>query len=159
MDILTPIKATTAVVSVVALALIFAACGGPAASSTPPGSAPPAASAPLAAALDLGLDALVASIGEHDGKAVRVIGNLVAQDGVARLCGALLESYPPQCGGPSLKILGEIPADVVNRLDRTSDPGLAQVLWGTVLVTGTIDADAAGDPTLTITSIEIPPSA
>lgn len=31
-------------------------------------------------------------------------GFVVARDGVAKLCEALLESFPPQCGEPSLEI-------------------------------------------------------
>ncbi len=35
-----------------------------------------------------------------------VRGNLIVVDGVARLCEALLESHPPQCGGASLVVRG-----------------------------------------------------
>jgi hypothetical protein len=35
-----------------------------------------------------------------------VNGNLLAQDGEVRLCYALAESFPPQCGGPSLVVEG-----------------------------------------------------
>lgn len=36
-----------------------------------------------------------------------VRGTLVAlRGGPVRLCSAILESYPPQCGGPSLTVLG-----------------------------------------------------
>lgn len=37
---------------------------------------------------------------------VLVQGNLVYRDGQPRLCSAVLESYPPQCGEPSLAIEG-----------------------------------------------------
>lgn len=35
-----------------------------------------------------------------------VHGNLLVLDGQARLCSALAESFPPQCGGASLLITG-----------------------------------------------------
>jgi hypothetical protein len=35
-----------------------------------------------------------------------VNGNLLAQDGEVRLCSALAESFPPQCGGASLMVEG-----------------------------------------------------
>jgi hypothetical protein len=35
-----------------------------------------------------------------------VRGSLVAREGEARLCGVLLESFPPQCGEPSLRLEG-----------------------------------------------------
>lgn len=43
---------------------------------------------------------------------VRVSGNLLVQSGEARLCSALAESFPPQCGGASLVVTGLDPADV-----------------------------------------------
>lgn len=35
-----------------------------------------------------------------------VNGNVLAQGGEVRFCSALAESFPPQCGGPSLRIDG-----------------------------------------------------
>lgn len=35
-----------------------------------------------------------------------VNGNLLAEGGVVRLCSALAESFPPQCGGASLVVEG-----------------------------------------------------
>jgi hypothetical protein len=35
-----------------------------------------------------------------------VTGNILAQDGEVRLCSALAESFPPQCGGASLHVVG-----------------------------------------------------
>ncbi len=35
-----------------------------------------------------------------------VAGNLLAQDDEIRLCSALAESFPPQCGGASLHVAG-----------------------------------------------------
>lgn len=44
-----------------------------------------------------------------------VSGYVVAEGGRVRLCEALAESFPPQCGGPSLEVRG---------LDVASVPGL-----------------------------------
>jgi hypothetical protein len=44
-----------------------------------------------------------------------VTGNLLVADGGARLCSALAESFPPQCGEPSLRVAG---------LDLGTVPGL-----------------------------------
>jgi hypothetical protein len=41
-----------------------------------------------------------------------VRGALHAQGGDVRLCEALAESYPPQCGGPSLRVEGLSLSDV-----------------------------------------------
>jgi hypothetical protein len=38
------------------------------------------------------------------GEAVLVRGALIVSGGITRLCYAVLESYPPQCGGPSLVV-------------------------------------------------------
>ena len=37
---------------------------------------------------------------------ITVRGFLHVEDGTARICGAILESYPPQCGGPSVELVG-----------------------------------------------------
>ncbi len=66
---------------------------------------------------------------------VSVEGFLVAPEGgQARLCSALLESYPPQCGQPSIVIRG---ADLraIAGLTKTNDPSLAQVTWSDAPVT------------------------
>jgi len=41
-----------------------------------------------------------------------VSGNLLAEGGEVRLCSALAESFPPQCGGSSLVVEGLALADV-----------------------------------------------
>jgi len=58
-----------------------------------------------------------------------VKGYLVAPEGgPVRLCSALLESYPPQCGEPSLVVEG-LDLATVEGLAQTSEPDLAQVTW------------------------------
>ena len=39
-----------------------------------------------------------------------VRGYLIERNGELRLCEAILESYPPQCGEPSLRVEGAAPA-------------------------------------------------
>ena len=43
---------------------------------------------------------------DDSGGTVRVRGTLVAADVEVRLCAAILESHPPQCGQPSLVVRG-----------------------------------------------------
>jgi hypothetical protein len=144
-----------------ALAIIgiaLAACSGSVATGGAPASLPSAPSA--AAAIDPGPltdpDALVAAAADNDGQVVRVKGFLLGSDGVTRLCSVVLESYPPQCGGGTLTLLGEVPADVVAGLDRTTEPNLHQANWGWVEVTGTFQASGPdGAPTIAISEIRL----
>lgn len=46
------------------------------------------------------------------GERVRVTGNLLVAGDETRLCSALAESFPPQCGGPSLVVTGLEPEAV-----------------------------------------------
>ena len=50
-----------------------------------------------------------------DGETLLVRGHLVARGADVRLCSALAQSYPPQCGSPSLPVDG---------LDLSTVPGL-----------------------------------
>jgi hypothetical protein len=102
------------------IALVLAACGG---SSAP--------DAPLTVE-----EALAAGNGP-----ATVSGMIVAPEGEdVRLCSGLLESYPPQCGGPSLVVRG---ADLESLpgVTSTDDPALAQVTWtdGIVELAGTLE--------------------
>ena len=134
------------------LILILAACGsGPAS----PSGALPASAAPSPPATAIDTDALLGDAA-LDGQPVRVAGFFLASDGVAQLCSAVLESYPPQCGGSTVRITGEVPADVLDTLDSTTDPQLSQAIWGQVEVTGTFRANGAGGgPTIELTSIRV----
>ena len=126
------------------LVLSLAACGGAAAS-------PPPASVDPGPAIDT--DTLVADA-SRDGQPVRVTGFFLATGDTAVLCSLTLESYPPQCGGGTVRLTGEVPADVLAALDSTDDPTLAQATWGQVEVTGTYRASGPdGQPTLELTSI------
>lgn len=71
-----------------------------------------------------------------------VTGFLVAPDGqTVRLCSGVLESYPPQCGEPSIVVEG-LDLATVDGLTKTNDPSLAQVTWSErdITVSGTLDA-------------------
>jgi hypothetical protein len=135
-----------ALTSIAVLAAIVLAACTPA--STPSG-------APSAPAARLTVDALMVDPAALDGRSVTVAGYLLATDAGASMCSLLLESYPPQCGG-GLRVTGEIPGDVVAGLDKTSEPDLAQAMWGWVEVTGTFQATGSGGaPTIQISEIRL----
>ena len=141
------------------LSFVVTACAGTAASpptSQAPASPPTAPSAPGGdppAAIDV--DALLADATARDGQTVRVTGNFLADEGSAQLCALLMESYPPQCGG-GVRLTGEVPADVLDALETTSEPDLKKMWWGFVTVTGTFRASGAdGRPTLEIQQVEL----
>ncbi|MEX2424197.1 MAG: hypothetical protein WD990_09485 [Acidimicrobiia bacterium] len=74
---------------------------------------------PITPSTTLSVTELLA-VGSIDGPFV-VTGYLfVDADGHAVLCEAIAESYPPQCGGQSIDVAGDIPADV----DLTADQGV-----------------------------------
>lgn len=133
-------------------AIVLTGCSGPgrAASDAPASPAP----APSVAVFD-DPGALVAAVADVDGATVRVSGFLVATPDGAQLCGIVLESYPPQCGGPTLTVTGQVPQDVLDALDTTSEPDLARAWWGWVWVTGTVAAGSGGTPSIAISSIEV----
>lgn len=66
-----------------------------------------------------------------------VTGNLLVQGGEARLCSALAESFPPQCGGPSLLVDG-LDLDTVADLTTEGD-----VSWSDrpIVLEGIVDGD------------------
>ncbi len=66
-----------------------------------------------------------------------VTGNLLVEGGETRLCSALAESFPPQCGGPSLLVDGLDPDTVA---DLTSE---GEVSWTDhpIVLEGIVDGD------------------
>ena len=101
-------------------------------------------------------DALVAAAADRDGKTVHVKGFFLAADGKARLCSVVMESYPPQCGGGTVTLDGQVPAEVAAGLEKTSEPGLAQATWGWVDVIGTFEASGSdGTPTILVSEIRL----
>jgi hypothetical protein len=129
-------------------ALSLAACGvgGP--------SQPPATASDLPAVV-VDLDTLTADA-SMDGQVVTTQGMFIASGDTAQLCSVVMESYPPQCGG-GVRIVGEVPADVLAAMDSTkNEPDLAQATWGFVEVTGTYRASGAGGaPTIELGTIAL----
>jgi hypothetical protein len=98
---------TLALIATLAAAAALAACGGeeddaPAAGGTSSGAAAPQSSG-LGAGPAVSIDEALASGSDE---MQLVAGNLLAQGGEVRLCSALAESFPPQCGGASLHVVG-----------------------------------------------------
>lgn len=73
---------------------------------------------------------------------IRVRGTLIAGIEGVRLCSAILESYPPQCGQPALRVRG---LDVLGFANMEEDRGIS---WSRreVTLVGTVD-----DGTLSVT--------
>jgi len=98
----------------------------------------------------------MAAAADMDGQVVRVAGFFLATGDTAQLCSVVMESYPPQCGGSTIRLTGQVPADVLDGLDRTTEPGLTQATWGWVNVTGTFRASGSdGRPILEIAQVEL----
>lgn len=111
----------------VAVGLALAGCGGE--TTGPEQPSPPAHGG-------TGEPSIVEEARRAGGRqAVR--GTLLARDGEARLCSAILESFPPQCGEPSLLVHG-LDFDAVE--GTTSADG---VTWseGEVTIVGVVDGD------------------
>jgi hypothetical protein len=107
--------------AVLAAGVALAGCGG----AEEPGAQPPSSGAPIPGG-GLSIDEAIAS--SLPGP-LQVKGFIVAPEGEpVRLCSALLESYPPQCGGSSLVVEG-LDLAAVEGLTSTDDPSLAQVTW------------------------------
>ena len=124
------------VIALAALTVAAAACGGSdgknvyADAAPPPAPQPSDAAAPSAGAAipggGLSIEEAIASplAGPADGQ-----GYLLALDGEdVQLCSMLAESYPPQCGGPSLIVNG-LHLETVDGLVQPDDPALAGTAW------------------------------
>ena len=84
---------------------------------------------------------LVEDAADHEGPAV-VTGSLLANGDDVRLCAALAESFPPQCGGGSISVVG-LDLDSLDGLTTEGD-----VTWSDlpievegVLADGTLTVD------------------
>ncbi|MDX1450240.1 MAG: hypothetical protein R3246_14400, partial [Acidimicrobiia bacterium] len=75
----------------------------------------------------------VLDAGSIDGSFVVEGFLFIDADGNARLCDSVLESYPPQCGGESIAIAGDL-----SEIEMTSDQGLSWTDY-TVLLEGSFD--------------------
>ncbi len=83
--------------------MTLGACGGDE-DGNEPEPAPPAAGAPIPGG---GLSIEEALASDVEGP-LAVKGFVVRTGDETRLCSALAESFPPQCGGPSLRVEGEV---------------------------------------------------
>jgi hypothetical protein len=95
---------TLALIAMLAAAAALAGCGGDdvAADDAASGPTMPQTSG-LGAGPGIAIDDALSSGSDE---MLLVNGNLLAQDGEVRLCSALAESFPPQCGGASLVVAG-----------------------------------------------------
>lgn len=112
--------------------LALAACGG----SGDSGSSDAAddSSTPVSQGVPIpggGLSIQEAIDSELDGP-LMVRGYLIERDGELRLCDAILESSPPQCGEPSLRVEGPAPGASEERVSLLGD-----VENGTITVSAT----------------------
>jgi hypothetical protein len=87
------------------------------------------------------VEILVEDAGDHEGPAI-VTGSLLANGDDVRLCAALAESFPPQCGGGSIVVVG-LDLDTLDGLTTEGD-----VTWSDlpisvegVLADGTLTVD------------------
>jgi hypothetical protein len=95
---------TLALIATLTAAAALAGCGGDdvAADDAASGPTVPQASG-LGAGPGISIDDALASDSDE---MLLVNGNLLARGGEVRLCSALAESFPPQCGGASLVVEG-----------------------------------------------------
>jgi hypothetical protein len=87
-----------------------------------------------------------ADLARYDGKRITIEGGLfISEDGTTRLCSAFDESYPPQCGGTSVKLSG---ADST-KVTLEGEPE-HKVRWSakSVVVTGILRGDTLEVETL-----------
>ena len=89
--------------AILAAVLVLAGCGD---AESEPSQPVPSAGQPIPGG---GLSVRDAIDSELDGPLL-VRGYLIERDGELRLCEAILESSPPQCGEPSLRVEGAGPA-------------------------------------------------
>lgn len=107
-------------------ALLVAACGGGSEQKPVPASGMPIAGG--------GLSVSEALASDLDGP-LQVKGYLIRRDGELRLCTAVLESQPPQCGEPSLAVAGD-----VSGIEPYDGGGLVSLLGAVVGGTITVSA-------------------
>ena len=73
-----------------------------------------------------------------EGSEVMVSGFLIAdRDGSTRLCSALLESFPPQCGGDRIELLGFDASAVPNTSSPQRQSEIRTVRWTKTEITVT----------------------
>lgn len=98
-------------------------------------------------AVVLSLLLLVSACGSEDSAKSETASGVIFIDSTGtRICESQLESYPPQCGEPSVKLLDLVPSSVVALMSPT-DPTFAAVSWTEywTTVTGTSSEDGLTD--------------
>ncbi len=140
-----PLRSRLLLSALALAAVVIAGCGDdrptadPATTTSQPAPTQPATTQPaplsVAEAIDITDDQL------HD-----VTGFVVTVDQMPRLCAALAESDPPQCGEPSLALAGEPTSNLDALFDRPLDNS-GDVTWSTdaVTVTGAVLTPGTGD--------------
>jgi hypothetical protein len=113
--------------TLVPVLLALAACGGGADGDG--GEQPPAAGAPIPSG---GLSVAEAIASDLEGP-LAVRGYVIARDDEYRLCEAILESDPPQCGEPSLRIDGPSFAELRKLSDTAAQVSLLGDVEGGVI--------------------------
>ena len=108
--------------------LVLAGCGGGNGDTRADSTAAPSAGAPIPGG---GLSIQEAIDSDLDGP-LMVRGYLIERDGELRLCEAILESSPPQCGEPSLRVEGSAPPPSEERVSL-----LGEVEDGTITISET----------------------
>ena len=94
---------TLALVATLVVAVALAACGEDDDPVGDPATVTDTQASGLGAGPAVSIDDALASGSDE---MLLVNGNLLAQGGEVRLCSALAESFPPQCGGASLHVVG-----------------------------------------------------
>jgi hypothetical protein len=122
---------STVAFTLTAGALALAGCGADEIDAGRTTAPPPAADPSGAMLADAGLS-VAEALAEPGGPIVAVRAYLfVAADGSARLCDAVLESFPPQCGRPSMPATGlpdELIAGLPEDTGRRWSEGPVQLL-------------------------------
>jgi hypothetical protein len=145
-----------AVLVAVALALAACSAGGTPSAAPSDGSSGAAPTDPISPPVARTTPDVLADQAALDGSTIAVTGFFTTDGTTHLVCDAVLESYPPQCGGAVIEVLGTVPPEAVAMLESPDEPDLARVAWGNVEIRGTFHA-AVGDarPTLELSEIRI----
>lgn len=139
-----PRHRTLSVALVAALALVLAACGSdteePAGAPTTEETPPPDDGGDAAGGTTMRVHSVTEAMAAAGEGSLHVVGLLIDDGSGWRLCEAVLESYPPQCGGESLAVEGLDPEGL-----PLEEEG--EVRWQT---DATVVGEVEGD-TLTVT--------
>ena len=100
---------TFTLLAILLVAAALAGCGGDDSSDDDAGGSSPPPSSGIAAGPGISIEE---ALGSGSDEPLLVNGNLLAQGEDVRLCSALAESFPPQCGGASLRVVGLTLAEV-----------------------------------------------